>query len=92
MSLELKRLELGKEASLVNTLNRILDNNQIVCVLDECGALQVYLVYAVALPSLFVVKLSGGKLQQLSQVDQVLHVSCMSPDYSTRLVLVTELG
>ncbi|KAF1776322.1 hypothetical protein GQ600_21945 [Phytophthora cactorum] len=62
MSLELKRLELGKEATLVNTLNRILDNNQIVGVLDECGA-----------------------LQQLSQVDQVLHVSCMSPDYSTRL-------
>ncbi|KAG4224168.1 hypothetical protein PC116_g27374 [Phytophthora cactorum] len=41
MSLELKRLELGKEATLVNTLNRILDNNQIVGVLDECGALQV---------------------------------------------------
>ncbi|KAF1791212.1 Protein of unknown function DUF3638 [Phytophthora cactorum] len=39
MSLELKRLELGKEASIANTLDEILENDQLVDVLDVCNAL-----------------------------------------------------
>ncbi|KAI9996430.1 hypothetical protein PInf_014153 [Phytophthora infestans] len=49
MSLELKRLELDKDASLVSTLDEILDNDQFVDVLDECDALlhhKYHLVYA----------------------------------------------
>ncbi|KAG6975154.1 hypothetical protein JG688_00002681 [Phytophthora aleatoria] len=53
MSLELKRLELGKEASIANTLDEILENDQFVDVLDECNALlhhKYHLVYAVGSP------------------------------------------
>ncbi|KAG3193069.1 hypothetical protein C6341_g343 [Phytophthora cactorum] len=53
MSLELKRLELGKEASIANTLDEILENDQFVDVLDECNALlhhKYHLMYAVGSP------------------------------------------
>ncbi|ETK77423.1 hypothetical protein L915_16303 [Phytophthora nicotianae] len=53
MSLELKRLELGSEGRIAETLGEILDGDQFVDILDECDALlhhKYHLVYAVGTP------------------------------------------
>ncbi|CAH0519298.1 unnamed protein product [Peronospora belbahrii] len=53
MSLELKRLEMGNDKPMVEMLDKILDSDQFVDVMDECDALlhhKYHLVYAVGVP------------------------------------------
>ncbi|EEY58354.1 uncharacterized protein PITG_01010 [Phytophthora infestans T30-4] len=102
MSLELKRLELDKDASLVSTLDEILDNDQFVDVLDECDALlhhKYHLVYAVGSPiplrsgmerwkaaeALLSIIRDGSIGSRVAKVLKAPHVSCVAPDYLTRL-------